>query len=304
MKQNYLGNGKTNLFVILANTSLVGHAKTLFVLLCLQFVCVAASAVTFTISASYDKVREVITVNYSKDRFGTATIKLFKLGDHYMNGNNATPLFTKSVNDDRGTVAISTCDLAVDAYVVNISGFGSSRTTNYFVVEKNNTSIRVENHPSAQNATITFGQSEYNVLKIKKYSNSQEVLSTKYSPCSFNYSNCAGGDYIISLYNHNSVVSQKSFSVHKITSLKREGNSVVVGYEKGTSSNGGYTVMRITALTSGKTYNEVPPCSDPESSGTVSIPVSDYYFKTDIYAISFVVDGVVCDTKKISLYFK
>ena len=300
MKKN-LENGKTNL---LAN-SFATYAKTLLVLLCLQFTCVSASAANpFKLKATVNNDIKQITVEYENTNNSKATIYLHKLGDHYMNGNNAYVWDSKVVYGRSGKAYFSSANLASDAYVVRISGSGYNWTSSYFVVDNTAPQFNIVDHPLDKNATITFDAASGNVLKVIKKSSNEEVYSSSYSPCIFNYSNLAGGDYKIAIYKNNSVKSQKTFAVNKITSLKREGNYVNVGYEKGTSSNGGYTVMRITAVTSGKTYNEVPPCTDPESTGIVKIPVSDYYFKSDYYVISFLVDGVICDTQKTYLYFK
>ena len=90
----------------------------------------------------------------------------------------------------------------------------------------------------------------------------------------------------------------------QITKLERKGYYVLADYVKDASKKGGYTVMRIAELYSGRIYNEVPVNSDNASTGTVYIPISDYYFKSGTYEISFVVDGVVRDAKRIELHFK
>ncbi len=222
----YHENGRQSLFTNLRVPSLMSSLKALLVLVCLQFVCTSAMAQSLNISAQIDAYRREIKANYSCPN--AATIRLFKLGDHYMHGNNATPLATKYVSKGSGYVTFDSRNLAKDAYVLNIVCNGKNKTTSYFVVDNN--------------------------------------------------------------------------SKNKLTGIRRNGNYVVVDYEKEQSQKGGYTVMRFASATTGRIFNE--QAYDPTVlKGSVNIYCEGPQFKSDTYVISMVVDGVVYDQKKIMLYY-
>ena len=120
-------------------------------------------------------------------------------------------------------------------------------------------------------------------------------------------SDLTAGNYVIriecygTIYNSCTVRVDKT--MHKLTGLRRSGSCVIADYEKGESSHGGYTVMRFADTSTGKIYNEVPLNSDGASKGSVSIYCEGPQFKSDIYIVYLVVDGKVCDSKKIQLYY-
>lgn len=115
------------------------------------------------------------------------------------------------------------------------------------------------------------------------------------------------GSYVIRIECNGTIYSSSCVrvdrSLHKLTGLRKSGNYVIADFEKGPSSRGGYTVMRLAASSTGRVYNEVPLNSDGASTGSVSIYCEGPQFKSDIYIVYLVVDGKVCDSKKIQLYY-
>ncbi len=138
MEKIYHENGKLSLFTNLRVPSLMSSLKALLILVCLQFACASAMAqVKPSVSGRYVPATKKIVATYNNAE-SNAIIKLYKFGDHYMHGNNATVVASSGIpNAGSGSITFSADKLDPDAYVVTITSGGRTMGSSYFVVPKN-----------------------------------------------------------------------------------------------------------------------------------------------------------------------
>jgi len=236
-------------------SSIASYAKMLCVMMCMQLICMSASATTITMT-SQDASK--VTFTYYVNGSGSPTLKVIKSDDvtkYYGNfancpavytcslstGSTSTvTLYTSSYENGNYTVAIMQNGTATAVYGFEVKGNGGGGTQPDY---KNPASISVKQNMNSIVYTYTLPKtlsSPY--IKVIKYTDMQNYSTPDKAPAFQKYNVSRGtttmtqsiaswekGIYIICLYNNSLCVATTSINV---TPLQYDITGVSIDYAK------------------------------------------------------------------------
>lgn len=316
MKKPFYCVGIAKLMSNLSVSSFASYAKTLFVMLCLQFVCIGVSAAS-SLNVRYDKDKYYIYADYTKSSADVkGTMKISPFGSFYGSGWT-TIIQSKDLSSLSGQVKFDTEILGKGRFIVGL--FENevcviSKVVDVTDDQNTSTYVRINCDYENQIAKISYKGAPCFDAYSMSIVNAAEGRDCRYSATvdkagveNVDFSKWGLGTFNVQLYSRNSVFAQGILNIPGLISVKpycEWARTISTTFHIGPSTN-----AYVSA------YNLNYPYDEKQKTGQIKLePNTTYYgillinvknknYKDGTYVVTLTVDGRIVGQKKVAMRF-